>query len=233
MNRIVLLVLAASALGIACLGTYTNIDLQLAHAMFDQAAGTFPMRHAWLAETFSHRYLKDILVLLGACALVPAAYDWWRPRAHWDGAFRQRLRVVALSSLLVPLATSLLKQASRSHCPWDLSDFGGTQVYVRLLDAALAGAPAGHCMPGGHASSALWLVSLTVFWLPQRPRKAAAVLGATLAFGFGLGWMQQLRGAHFLTHTLWSMWVACAIVFLLHWLGRPDAYAYRINESLT
>ncbi|UUZ57577.1 hypothetical protein LP419_13670 [Massilia sp. H-1] len=27
-----------------------------------------------------------------------------------------------------------------------------------------------------------------------------------------IGWIQQLRGAHFLTHTLWSMWIACALV---------------------
>jgi membrane-associated PAP2 superfamily phosphatase len=27
--------------------------------------------------------------------------------------------------------------------------------------------------------------------------------------------MQQMRGAHFLTHTLWSAWIACAIVLLL------------------
>jgi membrane-associated PAP2 superfamily phosphatase len=27
--------------------------------------------------------------------------------------------------------------------------------------------------------------------------------------------MQQLRGAHFLTHTLWSLWIALATVFII------------------
>jgi membrane-associated PAP2 superfamily phosphatase len=213
-----LLMLAAGALAIAWLGAGTNIDLRLARAMYDQASGAFPMRHAWLAETLSHAYMKNVMLLLAVCALLPAAVDCWRPRS-WPNGFRLRLRVVALASLLVPLVTTLLKQASSSHCPWDLADFGGTHAYVRLLDAALSGAPAGHCMPAGHASGALWLVSLTVFWLPHQPRKAAAMACATLGFGFTVGWMQQLRGAHFLTHTLWSMWLACAIVYLLYaWL---------------
>ena len=30
--------------------------------------------------------------------------------------------------------------------------------------------------------------------------------------GAASGWLQQMRGAHFLTHTLWSMWISCAIV---------------------
>ena len=214
--RQALMLFAACALAIAWLGACTNVDLRLADAMYDHAGHIFPMRHAWLAETFGHLYMKDFLVLLGACAVVPAIYDWWRPRARWTLMFRLRLRVVALSALLVPLAATMLKKASSSHCPWDLTDFGGSQTYVRLLDAVLSGAPAGHCMPAGHASGALWLVSLTVFWLPARPRKAAAVFCATLGFGFAVGWMQQLRGAHFLTHTLWSMWIACAIVYLLH-----------------
>lgn len=210
-NR-VLALLAAAALAIVWLGACTDVDVWLAGTMYDHAAAAFPLRHAWLAETFSHAYVKYVMLLLAACAVLAAVF----PRRQWPQAFRLRTRVVALSALLVPLVTSLLKQASMSHCPWDLSNFGGTQAYVRLLDAVLAGAPAGHCMPAGHASGALWLVSLTVFWLPGHPRKAVGVGVAALGLGLALGWMQQLRGAHFLTHTLWSMWIACAIVCALH-----------------
>lgn len=208
--------LAGSALAIAWLGNFTNVDMWLAHAMYDAGSGEFPMRHAWFTEKFSHSYMRTIMILLGLCAVLPAIADLWRPRSGWSAGFRLRLRVVALSAVLVPLAISLLKQASSSHCPWDLAEFGGVETYVRLFDAALPGASAGKCMPAGHASSALWLVSLTAFWLPHRPRAAGAVFCATLAVGFFLGWMQQLRGAHFLTHTLWSMWIACAIVAAIY-----------------
>jgi len=78
---------------------------------------------------------------------------------------------------------------------------------------------AGHCLPGGHASSALWLIALAAFWWPHRPRAAMAVGAAMLLLGGWVGWMQQLRGAHFLTHTLWSAWIACALVFAIYMIN--------------
>lgn len=215
-ERRALLSMAACAALIAWLGQWTDIDMWLATAMFDGASGTFPMRHSWLGETFSHVYLKVLLVSLAIAVCLLTAYDLARPCSFLAHGIRIRLRLVALSSLLVPLVTSILKRASSSHCPWDLAAFGGSETYVRLFDAAIFGAPPGHCMPAGHASSALWLVALAGFWLPDRPRIACMVAFMALALGFGLGWMQQLRGAHFLTHTLWSMWIACATVAVLH-----------------
>lgn len=211
----VALLLAGCAAAIAILGGLTDADLLLAHAMAGAGGAPFPLRHNWFAETLSHDWLKLLLLAAAACAVVPALADCWRPRARWPAGFRMRLRVLALAALLVPLAVSLLKRASSSHCPWDLAEFGGAEIYVRLFEPALPGAVAGHCMPAGHASAGLWLVALAVFWLPERPRMAAAVIAATLGFGFGMGMIQQLRGAHFLSHTLWSMWIACAIVAAL------------------
>lgn len=207
-----LTILALCAAVITLLGAVTDIDMWLAHAMAGHGPVAFPLRHAWFAETFSHKYVKTLTVVLGACALLPALFDWWRPRAGWSARFRLRLRVVALSALIVPAVISLLKRVSFSHCPWDLAVFGGGQGYVRLLEPVISGVPYGHCMPAGHASAELWLVSLAVFWLPEHPRKAALAGGILLLIGFVIGWIQQLRGAHFLTHTLWSMWIACALV---------------------
>ena len=219
--------LAGCALAIAWLGTFTNVDMLLAHRLFDPS-GAFPMRHAWIAETFGHVYMKNLLTVLAVGVIALGAYDWWRPRASWTRQFRLQWRVLALSAILVPLVISLLKKVSYSHCPWDLSEFGGAEAYVRLFEAALPGVGAGHCMPAGHASSALWLIALTVFWLPRRPLVAALVFCATLSLSLALGWMQQLRGAHFLTHTLWSVWIACAIVGLVYsWVMRGENLGMR------
>jgi membrane-associated PAP2 superfamily phosphatase len=112
------------------------------------------------------------------------------------------LRVIAWSAALVPLVISLLKQNSDAHCPWDLARYGGAQPYVRPFDTLPLHALPGHCLPAGHASSALWLISLAVLWLPGEERKAWRAAGTALALGLAVGWMQQMRGAHFLTHTL-------------------------------
>lgn len=212
-RRLALFLLAA-AVAILWLGAYTDLDLRLANAMFDVRTGTFPWRHAWLTERFGHGLLKALLTAAGAAAVAVSAWDALTRRTLPDW-WRLRLRVLALSAILVPSATAMLKQASASHCPWDLERYGGTQPYFRLLEHMPAWVEAGHCLPGGHASSALWLVALAGFWLPHRPRTAAAVALAMLAFGGAVGWLQQMRGAHFLTHTLWSMWIAAAIVSAL------------------
>jgi len=207
--------LAAAAPVIFWIGRCTDVDLALADAVFDAASGAFPWRHAWLAETFGHVILKSLLMLLALGFIGRALADLAWPRAAMSGQARLRLRIVALSALLVPLAISMLKRFSTSHCPWDLLRYGGDQPYVRLFEALPAGAVAGQCLPAGHASSALWLVSLAVYWLPARPRMAGAVAVLALAFGAAVGYLQQLRGAHFMTHTLWSIWIACAIVLFL------------------
>ncbi|WP_229429092.1 phosphatase PAP2 family protein [Massilia sp. ST3] len=212
--------LAACAWLIYWLGACTDVDLRLADAMFDARLGLFPWRDAWLADTFNHRILKAILTVAAASGVTAALADAIWPRAHLAAVHRLRLRIVALSAALVPLATSLLKAHSIAHCPWDLARYGGAEPYVRIFEALPLGTVAGHCLPAGHASSALWLVSLVVCWLPGAPRRALLAAALALAGGFAVGWMQQLRGAHFLTHTLWSMWIACAIVFALVLLGQ-------------
>lgn len=213
--------LAATGLFILWIGRCTDIDLMLADAVYDPVHRLFPWRHAWLTETFSHVILKGALTLSAVWCMLAAAFDAFRPRQAHTSVSRLRLRVAGLSALLVPLSISLLKQTSDAYCPWDLARYGGSAPYLRLFDVLPAGIAPGHCLPAGHASSALWLVALCVYWLPDRPRTAGKAAVLALACGAAVGWMQQLRGAHFLTHTLWSMWLACAVVLavihLLQW----------------
>ena len=230
--------LCVTGLVILWIGRATNIDLMLADAVYDTVTRTFPWRNAWLTDTFSHVILKGLLTLAAACFILAAIFDLWRPRPARKALDRLRLRVVGLSAALVPAVISMLKHASVTHCPWDLARYGGDEPYLRLFDALPLGVPAGHCLPAGHASSALWLVALCVYWLPSRPGPARRVALLALLLGGLVGWMQQLRGAHFLTHTLWSIWIACAVVLaivaILQWrpLRREAATHDYLAETL-
>lgn len=205
-----------SALLILWIGQFTDIDVALADLAFDKATRTFPMQHAWLAETFNHVILKTVLSAIAALVIVLALWDAVRPSRHWGGSRRIGLRTVAMSAVLVPSVITVFKRFSTSHCPWDLQRYGGSEPYVRLLEWMPAASSPGHCMPAGHASSALWLVSIAAFWWPHNRWKGIGVAIAMLCIGIMVGWMQQLRGAHFLTHTLWSAWVACAMVLVIY-----------------
>jgi membrane-associated PAP2 superfamily phosphatase len=54
-------------------------------------------------------------------------------------------------------------------------------------------------------------------WYPERKGRCVVVGLLALAWGFGLGWLQQMRGAHFLSHTLWSLWLSWAVVLVVHY----------------
>jgi membrane-associated PAP2 superfamily phosphatase len=210
----VVAVLVISALSLVGITLWTDWDIKLADRAFDINAGVFPMRHVWLTETFNHVILKSAFITLALVIVLRVVWDIARP-GTWTWLRRFQLRVIALSAVLIPTAISLIKQASDSHCPWDLQRYGGTEPYVRLFEYLPAGISPGHCMPGGHASSALWMISLSVLFVPNRMLHATVVFAASLTFGISVGWLQQLRGAHVLTHTLWSAWIALLIVLII------------------
>lgn len=216
MTFLAVLIQAASLIGLLWLSRYSRLDIELADYLFDPLKHDFPWRHAWLTEAFGHVWLKMALIVFGSVIVLACLWDAIRPFRRWSPGFRTRMRVLAFAVVLVPLIVGGLKQASALHCPWDIDRYGGTSPYLRLFDVLPAGVKPGKCFPAGHATSALWLVALAVFWLPHRPRKALLVGCVTLTFSFAVGWMQQMRGAHFLSHTLWSMWIACSIVALLY-----------------
>ncbi|MEG2636556.1 MAG: hypothetical protein RSA09_08515, partial [Acinetobacter sp.] len=41
----------------------------------------------------------------------------------------------------------------------------------------------------------------------NEPKRAWFYLLAALILGFVMGWAQMMRGAHFLSHNLWTAWV--------------------------
>jgi membrane-associated PAP2 superfamily phosphatase len=220
-----LLLLAFCAVFLIILGRYTTIDLTLADRTFDSTARDFPWRQTWFASVLMHQWIKWILIGVGLL-LSLSFVKTFLPKARGQDPVRQsRLGIVVSSFVLVPLTVSLLKSISSQHCPWDLERYGGYAPYLRIFDALPAGVHAGQCFPAGHASSGLWLISLAVFWLPHRPRHASAVFLLALVPGLALGWVQQLRGAHFLSHTLWSVWIAVLLVLLLTRLLLPKKEA--------
>lgn len=213
-NAVVAVFLLGAAITLIAITLWTDLDLMLADSAFDAKAGVFPLRHAWISATFNHVILKRLFTALALLILSAVLWDLCAPRT-WSWLRRFQLRVIAMSALLIPTVISLLKQSSDSHCPWDLQRYGGSEPYIKLFELFPAGVSPGHCMPAGHASSALWMISLSVLFIPHRLLHAAFMLVALLFMGIGVGWMQQLRGAHFFTHTLWSAWIALLIVFLI------------------
>ena len=210
LSQALFLLIAGAALGY--LFEVTDLDRQLAHVFFDEATGGFPVRHSALFEALLHKGAKA-LTYVAVFAMFVVCWRGWKGRLAWLPP--RNAALAALGMLLIPVCTSLLKMVTGRYCPWDMVEFGGYAPYLRLFEAAPGGIKAGQCFPAGHASTGfLWVV----WGLALRPagRRAARLgLFAGLAAGAILGVARMAQGAHFLSHTLATLWLAWAISLTL------------------
>lgn len=214
-HRRALLGLMVSGLVILAMMRFSFVDFAIEDIYFDAQQQVFPWKHTWFAETLMHEHIKVALQSIGILVCGLTLSDWIKPwfSSQW---VRVRLRFVALSAVLIPLVITLFKRTNALHCPWDIDRYGGAYPHLNPLSAIPTSMPYGHCFPAGHASTGLWLAAFAVFWLPHQPKRAWLIAGFGLLVGFVLGWVQQMRGAHFLTHTLMSVWLSCCILLILN-----------------
>ncbi|MGJ7543912.1 phosphatase PAP2 family protein [Variovorax sp. LT1R16] len=139
---------------------------------------------------------------------------------------------LALTVLGSVLAVSLLKHASHTSCPWDLRDFGGKAVHLSHWAWGLNDGGPGGCFPAGHASAALAYIGGWFVWRRHLPRAAMYWLAASLGLGLVLGIAQQWRGAHYMSHTLWTAWVCWAVGWLADGLAHARWQTHEVPPKL-
>jgi membrane-associated PAP2 superfamily phosphatase len=180
---------------------------RLASAPFyDPLQQRFPLKDAWLLSVLGHTGLK------------------WPMLAFWAAclALGQRWRRGALDMALIAIAVTLAKYSSPFSCPWDLVEYGGS------------GAPAGGCLPAAHPITGFALFGLYFALRDESPRVACAVLAAAWLIGLLAGAVQIARGAHFVSHVLWTAWLAWLIAWSADYLRRNGRAIFaRWRESLS
>ena len=188
----------------------SGLDLVLAH-WFGTTQG-FALRDHWLFTTVLHEGARRLswLLVVGLSLAV-----WWpvgvlRQLDRW-----QRLQLVV--SILLGLALVVaIKRISSTSCPWDLAEFGGLARYVSHWRFGLVDGGGAHCFPAGHASAGFAFVGGYFVLRDRAPRAARIWLAAALTAGLVLGVSQQMRGAHFMSHTLWTAWLCWTVAWACH-----------------
>ena len=72
----------------------------------------------------------------------------------------------------------------------------------------------GHCFPAGHASAGFGFLGGWFALHRHLPRLAGFWFLGALILGLTFGIAQQLRGAHFMSHTLWTAWICWMVAWL-------------------
>ena len=205
--------LTLMALLLILIADATPLDLNLAHA-FASPQG-FALQDHWLLSQVLHadmrtasRFFLVIFVLGIAWPIGPLRALTRGARARW-----------VLCTVGVLLVVPIIKHYSLTSCPWDLAQFGGAAQWVSHWAWGVADGGPGGCFPAGHASTGLAFVT-GYFWLRKPAPKAARYwLCAALLIGLILGFVQQLRGAHYMSHTLWTAWLCWTTAGVLYFLS--------------
>ncbi len=188
---------------------HSGLDLWTAH-WFGSAAG-FALQDHWFWRGTLH---DDILWLPWGVELALLAAV-----ARPFGAMRQlaveRRAQMALTTLISLLVVSTLKLHSFTSCPWELQEFGGTVAYVSHWAWGVRDGGSGGCFPAGHASAGFAFIGGFFAFRHALPRTAQRWLAGALLAGLVLGLAQQVRGAHFMSHTLWTAWLCWASAALV------------------
>ena len=204
--------------GLAALLAWDASGLDMAMARLAGGADGFALRHHWLLADVLHDGGRRLSWLLA----VALCLGVWLPRgplARLRSPERLRLAGGALAAAFTVTA---LKGLSPASCPWDLNTFGGVAHLVPHW-RWLPDGGSGHCFPAGHAASGFSFVGGWFAFRDVDAGIARAWLAGALGTGFLFGLAQQARGAHFMSHTLWTAWICWCVTWAVQVGSRARA----------
>ncbi|WP_372716666.1 phosphatase PAP2 family protein [Immundisolibacter sp.] len=204
---------------VAGLVEYFHWDLALADFLYRLEGDHWALKRHVLTSTIVHEYGRHLVQLLVLAVVGLIIRDWRAGRERQRAADLYLLACFAVTTLTV----SLLRHLTHVTCPWDLSRYGGELAYVPIFSPLPPGKEAGVCFPAGHASSAYAWVALYYYFRVVSPRYRWYGLAFGLALGLVFDIGQQLRGAHFFSHGLWTLGIA--------WCVATGGYLLTLNRK--
>jgi len=208
----------------------TNADLVVQNYFYSRAD------HSWLLKDPTGLYhlifykgIKFPLYILGIGTLIASIVTW--KHHHWRQR-RKGLLIITLTLIILPTTIATIgKYSTNVQCPYDLKEYSGQIPYVKLFEKYPVNPnspdgtwPRGKCFPAGHASGGFALFALVTTVRTKR-NKFLLFLFAMI-YGWTMSVYQMIRGAHFLSHQLTTMFLALILVSTLNLLIKDY-----VNES--
>lgn len=194
-----------------------GLDQRLADALFAWEGHAWSLKDAYATEQLVHRAGRTLSLLawFAVCGV------WaWSLHNRRGLPWRKPLGYLVLASLLGTMLVAWIKSWSNMDCPWDLVRYGGERPFVSFMAVRPVGMARALCFPAAHASAGYCWLALYFFLGVVRPRLRWVGFAVGLGLGLLFGFAQQLRGAHFLSHDLWSLaicWATSLLLFRISW----------------
>ena len=185
-----------------------HFDLLVSDLFYDPTQLAFPARSLFWYKAVLHNGGNRLMVVFAVVTFGVYLASFGRAALR---SWRRGSGYVLLCLCLVTGVVALGKAVTEIDCPWSLARYGGDKPYVRLFDARPPGVVADGCFPGAHSSGAFALFAFYFLWRDRRPRWARRALVGAAVLGGLFALTQWIRGAHFVSHDLWSAWLAWII----------------------
>ncbi len=200
-----------------------NVDIWLADKLYALEGGTWALKNAWITSTIIHQTGKKFSLSIAVIILAALVISYLSKYLHrYCSEFAYLLLAAGGSSTLI----SILKSISHVSCAWDFSRYGGTAEYTDVYTQKV-NMSGDNCFPAGHASGGYAWLAFYFLGVYKQSNWRWAGLSFALGVGLVFGISQQLRGAHFITHDLWTLaicWFFSLFVFKLMLLGKTPQY---------
>jgi membrane-associated PAP2 superfamily phosphatase len=190
---------------------WDSSSLDMATALWFGGTGGFALKDDWWLSSVLHDGGRRAawVVLLVALLMV-----WW-PQGAFRRIGRSRRIQLVVTGILATSAVATLKAFSGTSCPWDLAQFGQGALHVSHWAWGSFDGGNGRCFPAGHASAGFAFIGGYFAFARGAPQVSRIWLAVALLAGLVFGLAQQARGAHFMSHTLWTAWLCWVIALAL------------------
>ncbi|OTG92079.1 phosphatase PAP2 family protein [Acinetobacter sp. ANC 3813] len=196
------------------------LDLSLIEPWMNET-GNFPLRYDWALAVLNHSWVKTLLIAAYMLILLQ-----WLATFKIDRMKAQRFELgyFFAAAMLCTIIVGILKSQSAHACPWNMT-LPAPHGFLWEFKAEH-----GHCFPGGHASTGFAFMTGYFAYRLSQPKRAYFFLCTGFILGFAMGWAQMMRGAHFLSHNLWTAWVVWCINVVVYALCYKRISAQKTNR---
>lgn len=198
---------------------WQQIDLLLADYIYALQGDQWALKDHLITSTVLHEYAQQFTRLIAITILLLAISSHSVKQLK---PYKKGLWGLFFSLATAAAIVAVIKSVSHVDCPWSLERYGGTRPYLSTFKTHPGNFEYGRCFPAGHASGGYGLIALYFFFARYIPRWRWRGLMIGISMGLIFGVAQQLRGAHFISHDIWTLAICWYSALIWDWwLHKP------------
>lgn len=219
-NHLVIPLICFAVLAVAF--EWGGLDATLADTIYALEGNRWALRGHFITSILIHKVGKHLSLLIALIVLGGLIASFIKPSLrHWRRPSTYLLVAAGGGSTLI----SGLKAITHVSCPWDFSRYGGDREYISVFNELFI-RTGDDCFPAGHASGGYAWLAFYFLGVYYHTAKRWWGLIIPLSVGVIFGTSQQLRGAHFISHDLWTLgicWFFSLLCYRLILQNKPSA----------